>query len=52
MLRTQGNTPNCLIVVVTEGGIVAAEMKLPKGGEVMRASIREYAGTGGFAHSR
>ena len=35
-------TPNCLIISVTEEGIVASEKVLPKGGGVTRGSIREY----------
>jgi hypothetical protein len=34
---------NCVIIVVTENGIVASKILLPKGGKVTRLSILEYA---------
>ena len=33
---------NCLIIIVTESGIVASKKVLPKGGSMTRGSIREY----------
>lgn len=35
--------PNCVIIIVTEKGMDASELVLPKGGKVTRRSVVEYA---------
>ncbi len=37
------NMSNCVIIIVTESGIVASKIVLPKGGDMTRASIREHS---------
>ncbi len=41
-MMTSVNIANCVIIIVTENGIVASKRVLPKGGSMTRGSIREY----------